>query len=1559
MTLRHSISLAKEKWKKGLSNFLNDTDTPYKSIQDMPAGTMTWSGIKVVLAVLEAGSEAFGPLKSAIGGLNECIAIFQSASKGRKDYAELHEKLNGLLNDLAKHMTEPMGLEMTNSVNQLCRGIEEELKNVKVKQAQNRIQQLARAGSVSDEIYECYRRIHGHLERLTLDANLKMIKDMEKIQMKMIKDVEVQTESLLNGMSPAKSAVYNSDASDEIKRGTCAPGTREPQIELLLEWAHNPETGRTCWMNGMAGTGKTTIAYTVCSKLEESSKLGASFFCSRTIPECRQVKRIIPSIAYQLARFSLPFRCALAGILGVDPDVHTRALKIQYQKLIVDPLVAAKDSLPLDLIVIIDALDECENEDSVGQILDLVLSTPPSLPIRFLLSSRPESEICRRMMGRVDNQGDTRLVLHDLDSESVRSDIERYMRHELENIPLTDTQWSRIMDRCGTLFIYASTTCRYIEQGYELDALDEAVNTIVDSASMPMVAGDMNAIDNLYLTILSAAFDKSRRNNENKTRMKNVLETVICAIEPMTLDGLASLLGLRSTKQVDGLLQPLRSVLNVIKTTGIVTTLHASFPEFMLTRDRSRNFHCEPGVRHLALAKACLLAIDKVEPKFNICCLPSSHLLDDEVDDLDERVSQAISPGLSYACRYWANHLVLSQYQDSLVDLVQKFFSTRLLVWMEVLNLKKWMRHGTSIMQMAEKWCSNTLVPENVGRLAHDAWQFVSVFAHNVVSQSTPHIYVSMLPFWPRERPISKAYMPRTLGMINPTGTAITRRRLALLGTWKVSGGGIGTMGLSADGTRLVAPTGGSIEVFDTATGGSIFNLTDERKVRSVAISPDGSQIAFSCDDSTTNIWDTRDGGASTDLLPDRRLDIRSIAFSPNQLWIALGSSDGEISICSLEQRELVLGPLEGHTKCVNSVAFSPDSLYLASGSKDQTVCVWDTETGHIIGKPFQGHTNWVRSVSYSPDGSRLASASDDRTIRVWDPQTGQTVLGPLAEHSNWVLSVAFSPDGRFIASGSRDKTIRVYDAQTGQTVLGPLHAHTDLVWSVIFSPDNARLFSCSDDGTIRIWNFQDLDPLNVSPSVPSLSSPIWSVRYSHSGSRIVSGSLDGTIHVWDVQTGQMVLGPLRGHTDFICSVDYSPNDAYIASASDDKTLRIWDGCSGDDLHGPIEGHRRRVSCVRFSPDGSVVASGSLDATVRIWDVKNGQPVTTLLEGNDAIIHSIGFSPDGNRLVCGLRNGTVQVLDRHTSEMVVGPLPAHGETVSSVEFSPDGSRILSSSFDRSIRIWDVQTGQKILECGEHSLTHNGEVNSASFSPDGHYVVSGSDDRTVRVWDAQSGNLILGPLEGHKNRIWSVQFSPDGSHVVSCSLDHSIRFWDVSSCITRTQENKDPDESTADTSGQKVDEASGNWSMDRDGWVVDRQKRRLVWVPSDLQASLLPVLNFKVTTDNDWFQLGFGGVLVRERSQSGTNAASTLDLSATADVYLYLHTSDWLDHGKMGDKDTPDSDLNHLAMARSNLTLAGFKTPVNLSHGTSHADAVARPISQHKPLDSFLEMIGDP
>ncbi|CEL57291.1 hypothetical protein RSOLAG1IB_12107 [Rhizoctonia solani AG-1 IB] len=328
---------------------LDDT-TQSGALQEKPQGK--WAAIRALLATLESSPGAFGPIFPVINMIKGCVDIYEGACKERKEYDDLAKKLKQTTDELAEYLKQPIGSEMNNSVKRICRDLEDEAKKISEKQAVATGKRLIDALEGSDGILESHRRIDDLLGRLSRNTNMFTLSSANRQAM----------DSRLDRMSPAKSAMYNSAESQDIKRGNCAPRTREVQIRLLLDWACTPESGRTCWINGMAGTGKTTIAHTVCTKLDEACALGASFFCSRVIPECRQAKYIIPSIAYQLARFSVTFHHALDKVLQSDSDAHTRTLVIQYKKLIVEPLLEVKETLPTDFIVVIDALDECENE---------------------------------------------------------------------------------------------------------------------------------------------------------------------------------------------------------------------------------------------------------------------------------------------------------------------------------------------------------------------------------------------------------------------------------------------------------------------------------------------------------------------------------------------------------------------------------------------------------------------------------------------------------------------------------------------------------------------------------------------------------------------------------------------------------------------------------------------------------------------------------------------------------------------------------------------------------------------------------------------------------------------------------------------------------------------------------------------------------------------------------------------------------------------------------------------------------------------------------------------
>jgi hypothetical protein len=107
-------------------------------------------------------------------------------------------------------------------------------------------------------------------------------------------DCNLAQDTRLRYLSAARQARCDS-ALIEVRRCKCTAGTRESILGTLWDWKKNPDSPKIYWMNGMAGTGGTTIAYTLGEKLSAAHQLGASFFCSRLLPDCRDAIRIVPN----------------------------------------------------------------------------------------------------------------------------------------------------------------------------------------------------------------------------------------------------------------------------------------------------------------------------------------------------------------------------------------------------------------------------------------------------------------------------------------------------------------------------------------------------------------------------------------------------------------------------------------------------------------------------------------------------------------------------------------------------------------------------------------------------------------------------------------------------------------------------------------------------------------------------------------------------------------------------------------------------------------------------------------------------------------------------------------------------------------------------------------------------------------------------------------------------------------------------------------------------------------------------------------------------------------
>ena len=216
-------------------------------------------------------------------------------------------------------------------------------------------------------------------------------------------------------------------------------------------------------------------------------------------------------------------------------------------------------------------------------------------------------------------------------------------------------------------------------------------------------------------------------------------------------------------------------------------------------------------------------------------------------------------------------------------------------------------------------------------------------------------------------------------------------------------------------------------------------------------------------------------------------------------------------------------------------------------------------------------------------------------------------------------------------------------------------------------------------------------------------------VTKKHAGSggilECITFSLDGTrmviaqaqsIRSRNIQTGDEV--SLLGHTDRVCFVAFSPDGRRIVSASLDTTIRIWNSDTGDLVLGPLKGYNI-VSCAVFSPDGRRIVSTSDDRTIRVWNSDTGEMVLGPLQGHTDIVYKAVFSPNGRLIVSTSRDKTIRVWDAQSGDMVLGPLEGHVDGVRFAVFSVDARHILSCSTDGTILIWDLNTGERVV--GSH------------------------------------------------------------------------------------------------------------------------------------------------------------------------------------------------------------------------------------------------------------------
>jgi WD40 repeat protein len=275
--------------------------------------------------------------------------------------------------------------------------------------------------------------------------------------------------------------------------------------------------------------------------------------------------------------------------------------------------------------------------------------------------------------------------------------------------------------------------------------------------------------------------------------------------------------------------------------------------------------------------------------------------------------------------------------------------------------------------------------------------------------------------------------------------------------------------------------------------------------------------------DQSIRVWDF-DSGDLLNLVSYPGRQIRSLAVSPDGKQVAVSTDDHAIQVINLADNRFVKS-FQGHTSTVKSIAITPDGWFLASGSFDRTIKLWRFPFGPEL-KTISGTTSEVFCLAVSTDRRYLFSAGADRMVRVWSLPEGAPHR-VLEGHSDTVTFVAASPDGQYLASSSRDNTIRIWNFPGG-SIHKDLPPQTSLPTCLAFTPDSHLLLSGHLDGTIGFWNISSGLPVL---SLPAHQGPVTGLVLNRDGMVLASSSNDRQIKLWDIRSIVLTRLPIDEYT--------------------------------------------------------------------------------------------------------------------------------------------------------------------------------------------------------------------------------------------------------------------------------------------------------------------------------------------------------------------------------------------------------------------------------------------
>lgn len=484
-------------------------------------------------------------------------------------------------------------------------------------------------------------------------------------------------------------------------RTECIPGTRLDLIKFATEWVLDPSTNeRVLWFHGVAGSGKSTLSTTLASLFQEMHRLGAFVFFNRGVAERNNPEPVIRTLSYHLARFDPRIGRAVATVIDTIPDIVQSPSRMQFLKLVVEPL-GSVEGLQSEgpIVIILDALDECGKPEERKELLNTLANLTSSLAsiVRIIILSRPEHDIQRHL-----ERDHIRAQKLNINSDNTKHDIKLFVCQRMSDIRNANLDlrlphdWPgrikilALVDKASGLFVWASTACNFIDT-YNPEKQLEVI----------LQAGKANnaesALDHLYITALKSAGD-IWSNIDFSADFRSIMGLILVARDTLSVSSLEKLLRLEDNKPLSHALRRLACVLYY---NAAIRILHPSFGDFLSSRERCQSdaWYIDMVSYNCRAASQCLNHLD-AHLQYNVCNLPYP-----ATSNIDSWNTIAQLPGdIAYACVYWVDHICGLQDASAAGEWLETFLFRHMLHWIEAMTILKKIKSAIRMMQTLIDW---------------------------------------------------------------------------------------------------------------------------------------------------------------------------------------------------------------------------------------------------------------------------------------------------------------------------------------------------------------------------------------------------------------------------------------------------------------------------------------------------------------------------------------------------------------------------------------------------------------------------------------------------------------------------------------------------------------------------------------------------------------------------------------------------------------------------------------------------------------------------------------